>query len=497
MLLAKNRCISFIFLTLLFVLAGCSSIPGVNAPSSNISSSQAQPSGNKHKLFVFLSGFTSQLSTTDVASNGGYGSDSDFFGDGHIQPSLRDKFPNSYFLVYSYHGFTADGKPVPYTCPLSIDSDIADLAVGLRNQISQFLRSHPSTDIYVIGHSLGGVIAFSFLAQMIEGKNNLLNSFPNGGKLKGIFTLDSPIGGVTNNGVYELISSWHTFQSCSGANFIHQPIVKELNDLFNSTTLPDFRGATASIDGTITLFNQNINQTVALDAMKYGITVSTFGNTNDIMWQPDICTASTIQNFSSTQWLREVKAGRNSQGGAVYSRSFTAGPLSCSSLLSKTDPANHFAVFTEPPVQTAIQQVITGEAPDALNAISPKPDFSQFVGLWKYFGTVMTITNDGKAIYIGRTYVFCTNDPQPPCDGGDQGLAGLNTTILFTSVNGNTITGVITAGSGDRDQNNNIIHVGGNITATLIAKAKLQVSDGRTLVSCVADPNAMECISNT
>lgn len=123
--------------------------------------------------------------------------------------------------------------------------------------------------------------------------------------------------------------------------------------------------------------------------------------------------------------------------------------------------------------------------------------FSRFVGLWKYYGTGMIITADGKAIYEGRTHVFCSEDPRPPCDGGSLGLDGLNTTILFFNVIDSAAYGTFIAGTGDRDVNNNIIPVGGSITVTLIAKDHLQTSDGFSYTLCADDPNAIECISNT
>lgn len=370
-MLFGSKGMSLVFIALLVVLAACSGTP-VKSSSSNIAStSQTQQSGSRHKLFVFLSGFTSTLSTSDAAGNGGYGSDPDFFGSGRIQSFLQDKFPGSYFLTYSYSGFNPEGKPYTYSCPLTTDSDIVDLAVGLRSQISQFLRSHPNTDIYVIGHSLGGVIAFSFLAQMIEGKNNLLNSLPNGGALKGVFTLDSPIGGATDNWFYTLIGArYAVFQqpNCKDAD-IRLPVVGELNDLFNSATSPESRGATASIDTKITLLNQNNNQAVALDAMQLGLTVSTFGNSSDILWQPSLCN-NHFTDFLSTQWVQEVQSGRNKQGGAVYARTFPAGRLDCNALSNKDDAGNHFAVLTDPNVQTAIWQVIIGQAPNALMSVA-------------------------------------------------------------------------------------------------------------------------------
>src|SRR6266487_6566133 len=108
-MLSRNKRIPLIFMGLvsIIILAACSGTP-VISPSANVTStSQSQPSGSGHKLFVFLSGFTSELSIVDAKGNSGYGSDPDFFGNGRIQPFLQGKFPGSYFLTYSYHGFTS------------------------------------------------------------------------------------------------------------------------------------------------------------------------------------------------------------------------------------------------------------------------------------------------------------------------------------------------------------------------------------------------------
>lgn len=124
--------------------------------------------------------------------------------------------------------------------------------------------------------------------------------------------------------------------------------------------------------------------------------------------------------------------------------------------------------------------------------------FSQFVGTWKFYGTGMIINANGTAIYEGRTHVFCSDDPRPPCDGGDLGLDGLNTSLLFSHVDGNTAFGFITGGTGDRDFNKNILPVGSAINVTLISKGTLQISDGNgPFLSCVDYPNSVECISNT
>lgn len=124
--------------------------------------------------------------------------------------------------------------------------------------------------------------------------------------------------------------------------------------------------------------------------------------------------------------------------------------------------------------------------------------FSQFVGTWKYYGTIIIINADGTATYIGRTHVFCSDDPRPPCDGGNLGLDGLNTTILFIRVNGNTAFGVIKGGTGDRDIKGNILPVGSAINVTLVSTGTLQISDGNgPFLSCTDYPNSFACISNT
>ena len=366
----------FLIFMVIIAVAACSS-PLPESPLVSNTPPPSQQSGNHRKLFVFLSGFTSLLSTTEAAGNNGYGSDPDFFGPGLIQPFLQTKFPGSYFLMYSYSGFSTEGKPSPYVCALTIDNDIADLAVGLYNQISQFLRSHsntPNIDIYIIGHSLGGVITFAFLSQMVSGNHNMLDSFPDGGALKGVFTLDSPIGGVADNWFYTLFGARYAVMkaNCNGANLLTLPVVGELNDLYNSTASPESQGATASVNATITRLNQENNQTVALEAMQDGLTVSTFGNTTDVLWQPGLCNNNFV-DFLSTQWIQEVQSGRNQQNGAVYARTLTAGTLDCNALSNNSDAGNHFAVLTDSNVQTAIWQVIVGQDPNALMSVPVIP----------------------------------------------------------------------------------------------------------------------------
>lgn len=432
----RSKWVPLIFMAIV-VLTSCSSA-STGSPLVNNTPPSQQP-GNHPKLFVFLSGFTSQLTATEAADNNGYGNDPDFFSTGRIQPFLQTKFPGSYFLTYSYSGFNTEGKPSPYACAFTTDNYIADLAVGLYSQISQFLRSHsntPNIDVYVIGHSLGGVIAFSFLAQMVGGNHNMLDSFPDGGALKGVFTLDSPIGGVTNNWFYTLFGARYAVMQahCNGANLLTLPIVGQLNDLFNSTNSPESQGATASVSAAIVGLSHENNQAVALTAMQDGLTVSTFANDTDVLWQPSLCNVH-LTDFLSTQWLQEVQGGRNKQGGAVYARTFSAGTLDCNALSNQADAGNHFAVLTNPDVQTAIWQVIVGQDPNALMSVPtiqtpPTPPVPAPTPI----PSPITPTPSGSTLSNG------TWQGQGTYNNGQSSFDML----LTISVNGNTFTGTLT-----------------------------------------------------
>ncbi len=116
-----------------------------------------------------------------------------------------------------------------------------------------------------------------------------------------------------------------------------------------------------------------------------------------------------------------------------------------------------------------------------------QPNFAPFVGTWDQESIVMNINPDGTATYQGRVFVWCTDDPRPPCDSMSNGqiTGGLDTQITFTSVSGNTASGTITGGTGDRDVHGNIIPVGSNLSVTLNPNGTLSVSDGETL--CTAN----------
>lgn len=117
-------------------------------------------------------------------------------------------------------------------------------------------------------------------------------------------------------------------------------------------------------------------------------------------------------------------------------------------------------------------------------------DFTPFVGTWYAHAQAMVIKADGTATYSGRVFVWCSDDPRPPCDTDNGAIVGgLNTQITFTNIIGNMASGTITGGTGDRDIHNTLLPVGTAISVTLNANDTLQVSDGSLLCGPTAIQN--------
>ncbi len=184
-----------IFISLILILAACSGTPQPS-PNNNVPS-------NLHQLIVYVVGLGEQLLASDTTRNGGYGYEKSFYEPGAIQPYLQatSEFKNAQSLVFSYEGFILDGEPQTFSCTDTFNNRIAFDASLLNLQISQYLKKHPQTQVYIVAHSLGGVIAFAYMASQIE--NTHSTALENGGVLKGIAILDSPLGGVTNESNYE------------------------------------------------------------------------------------------------------------------------------------------------------------------------------------------------------------------------------------------------------------------------------------------------------
>lgn len=98
-------------------------------------------------------------------------------------------------------------------------------------------------------------------------------------------------------------------------------------------------------------------------------------------------------------------------------------------------------------------------------AAAPSSSLSRFTGTWGGHGRQLTFTAPGKGTTVYRSYVWCSDNPNPPCDSmkNDQIVAGGKVTVTLTSAssNGATATGTITA------SNDPAYPTGTHVTATI------------------------------
>ena len=325
----------------------------------------ARTSAFRSTLFVFVQGIGSALTSYQAATQGGDGSDPHFFRNGHLGTYLQSQgYPNTRYLEYSYAplSFHDTGQPQPYTCKDTYNYPFASHITALSQQVSSAVQSHPNTDVYLIGHSMGGIVAFGYLASLLEHVGNAVPLPPNGSRLKGIITLDSPLGGVTSNGDYGKLIFLRSLP-CEGFDALWNTVaVAQMQALFQTATERSARGATASIVQAILNGGALSNQKVANDAKQARITVVTIGNTSDLFWRPSVCNKTLkvhMQDFRSTQWLQDEG---NTSG--VYSRMFTSGSLNC--LLGLLNLANHSDVFDTLAVEQAVVHIVNGRTPSEL-----------------------------------------------------------------------------------------------------------------------------------
>ena len=97
-----------------------------------------------HKLFVLAYGLLSSSTSTDFRQ---------------IVNALKKVYPNADFLNYSYRESITGATRCPIPA-MKRHPSISDLVTRLKIQIITYLEHHPNTQVYVIGHSMGGVIAY-------------------------------------------------------------------------------------------------------------------------------------------------------------------------------------------------------------------------------------------------------------------------------------------------------------------------------------------------
>jgi hypothetical protein len=329
-----------------------------NRPSPPVSTCSASPKDNK--LVVIVQGIGTRLD--DVKSNSCYGDTKDF---GTIENWLKGKqeFSSAQFMVYSYSYKPGnDGKPQPYTCGATFNQPVLNESSALRAQIEDYANMHRGTQVYIVAHSLGGVVTFGFLSSLVEDQRSL--ALPNGGMLKGIAIMDSPLGGVISTpGFNESIDIRKKFCGDFSNN---NTTVDNLQTLYSQVQGdPKERGTNASVYCSL-LHNCGRtyirNEDVSVAAMNMGLQYVDIGNEYDLLYRPNVCHVGI--DFVSSEFESE----RGIQyGGSLFVRWFQSGSVTFSNCIEiPITQLHHGDALTRSDVENLIYEVFEQKKVDQL-----------------------------------------------------------------------------------------------------------------------------------
>jgi len=189
----------------------------------------------------------------------------------------------SALLDFSYAGGTvgADGTwhPAPYSCDLT-DRTPNDNLAPLEKMLGDYRARHPDAHFALVGHSLGGYLAF------LEGARDAAR--PAAAKLgiDVVVTLDAPLTGVSpdKKTILDIIPCTKTY--LAGADIVEQKL--------DPTTPATRRSQTATM-------------------AEQGVRLATMGNPWDCFWNPDHCLpGGNWADDSGTQFLNGEASISNS-----------------------------------------------------------------------------------------------------------------------------------------------------------------------------------------
>lgn len=341
-----------------------------------------------NQVAILLQGISSTLTlsqiTTQIQSE--HSADS-MIGMGSVAaPTLQRVLPsNTQYFEYSYVGSGPNtGNPIPYNCQDTFSQPIAADIQHLHEQLTRILAAQPvgtETDLYLVGHSLGGAIALGYLDFLEQG---LLAPLPPTAHLKAVITLDSPVGGVSSAYTIGLAVQLAFSKNCS-LNGITLASPKDLSTVYSSVQLttgpddagPDPLGAQASFlvlapPGT-TLprplpSNEDLVEKARVDL---GTSVLTIGNQNDFLWNLGACAAGLLRVAGDIRDTQYVEDDGSSTG--TYARSIASAPSTCpTSDAKQLVPASHMVVLSDAQVQAAIGNFLA-PIPSGGGGATPSP----------------------------------------------------------------------------------------------------------------------------
>lgn len=343
-----------------------------------------------NQLVIFLQGIDTALSLGDIQKQikSGHSAPS-IVGMGNIPATVSKALPsNAQFFEFSYAGSgLLTGNPIKYDCQDTFSQPITTDISLLQQQISRIVATEPKgteTDLYLIGHSLGGAVVFGYLDFL---ENHLLVPLPSSVHLKAVITLDAPLGGVHDFWTESFVVHQVYDKSCNlkGVSLNSPP---DLTTVLDSTVPPfhttppndgeiDPLGAQASFlilstpnpDPNITIpSNLSLAEQAQTDL---GTSFLTIGNVNDFVWNTQACNL-LLPGFVDTQWIED--GGDNS---GLYGRSFqytATCPGLTSPKLADAVIASHTAVLFNGDVQAGIMAFLTPSVGGTPGNLTPQLD---------------------------------------------------------------------------------------------------------------------------
>jgi hypothetical protein len=280
-------------------------------------SAQATVIFDRHKVLVLFLGIRTGLNcdpstfTCQVLDGDTNNPDADGFDPVETVLTGSPGFDTTDIIRYSYTGGSVDGKTGhwkanSYGCADTAESYTFAIA-RLRTMLREYTTANPNTDLYLVGHSQGGLIAFQSLG--------LADALGPKTALKGIITLDSPLGGAPQN--YVNIPAKTT---CWNGPANHDQVA-----LYNTSTVHTQQGSTATMLCALLgdcAFGDGETNSGAV-AANPGTQVQTFGNTDDAVYNVASCAGYAIGNVAgyvdntSTEVVAGAGGGLASLGGNI------------------------------------------------------------------------------------------------------------------------------------------------------------------------------------
>ena len=305
--------------------------------------------GTRPSVVILVAGLCSSLAADALPSP--------FIGPGRLAERLRSAgWTDDEIVAFSYRGGVVDGSARwhanPYGCEDTRDNALTRDVEILDAQVRSLVAARRDIDVHIVGFSLGGLVAFSYLAQLWATNGWAL---PNGGRLGSVVALGAPLGGLPF-----VEAACGEVENVCNLDGTPSRILLDMNAIWNTGTATP-AGATRSIAG---LFGASIdgsptNQALAaLAARTHGVTVLTLGNVRDWTYAP-VELLRPIISFLDVQWLRSEDAGSR-----LYSRVIDSGPTLCPDTGNASDAGcNHGRVLQDASALGGIVEALLGRTP--------------------------------------------------------------------------------------------------------------------------------------